>query len=218
MFSKVKRVPVIIIAILYLSCSPALQEDNIRWVTFDDIVVSLQNQPAMNVGFDIDDTVLFSSPAYYYGQRKYSPRSQDYLSDPEFQKELNNGLDNFSIPKEIARKLITFHRNRGDNLFFITGRHPTETETLTQYMAQIFDLENPNPVIFCGANPGENPKIKPLQENNIQIYYGDSDGDILAAQSLRIRAIRIIRADNSTHKPLPEIGRLGEEVLVDSQY
>ena len=73
-------------------------------------------------------------------------------------------------------------------------------------------------MIFCGANPGDNPKIALLQENNIQIYYGDSNSDILAAQAIRIRAIRIIRADNSTHKPLPEIGKLGEEVLVDSHY
>lgn len=208
----------IVFCIVCLSCSPPTQEDNIRWVTFEDITVSMQNQPAMNVGFDVDDTLLFSSPAYYYGQQKYSPGSKDYLSDPEFHKELNNGLDRFSIPKEIARKLIDFHKGRGDNIFFITGRDPTETETLTELLAQTFDLENPNPVIFCGANPGDNQKIAPLTENNIQVYYGDSDMDILAAQAIRIRAIRIIRADNSTHKPLPRIGSLGEEVLVDSHY
>jgi acid phosphatase (class B) len=217
MISKEKIIAIVFI-LACLSCSPAIQEGQIQWVTFEDISISLQNQPAMNVGFDIDDTVLFSSPAYYYGQQKYSPGSKDYLSNPEFHMELNNGLDSFSIPKEIARKLIAFHKDRGDNIFFITGRNPTETETLTGLLAKTFDLENPNPVIFCGANPGDNPKIALLQENNIQLFYGDSDGDILAAQAIRIRAIRIIRADNSTHKPLPEIGKLGEEVLVDSHY
>lgn len=208
----------IVFLLAFLCCSPTTQEDNIRWVTFEDITLSLQNQPPMNVGFDVDDTLLFSSPAYYYGQQKYSPGSKDYLSSPEFHKELNNGLDSFSIPKEIARKLIVFHKERGDNMFFITGRNPTETETLSEILARTFDLENSNPVIFCGANPGENPKIAPLQENNIQIYYGDSDSDILAAQAIRIRAIRILRADNTTHKPLPDIGNLGEEVLMDSHY
>ena len=217
MISKEKVIAIVFI-LAYLSCSPATQEDHIRWVTFEDIAISLQNQPAMNVGFDVDDTVLFSSPAYYYGQQKYSPGSKDYLSDPEFHKELNNGLDSFSIPKEIARKLIAFHKDRGDNIFFITGRDPTETETLTGLLAKTFDLENPNPVMFCGANPGENPKIAPLQENNIHIFYGDSDSDILAAQAIRIRAIRILRADNTTYKPLPEVGNLGEEVLMDSHY
>lgn len=172
----------------------------------------------MNVGFDVDDTVLFSSPAYYYGQQKYSPGSEEFLSDPDFQDELNNGLDKFSIPKEIARKLIAFHKDRGDNIFFITGRNPTKTETLTELLEKTFNLENTNPVIFCGAIPGDNPKIAPLREHDIQIFYGDSDGDILAAQALGIRAIRILRAHNSTHKPLPEVGKLGEEVLLDSRY
>jgi acid phosphatase (class B) len=215
---KNTKLTVIIFFLACFCCSPTTQEDNIRWVTFEDVTLSLQNQPAMNVGFDVDDTVLFSSPAYYYGQQTYSPGSTEYLSDPEFQMELNNGLDRFSIPKEIARKLIAFHKAHGDNIFFITGRDPTETETLTGLLAKTFDLDNPNPVIFCGENPGDNQKIAPLRENNIQIYYGDSDGDILAAQALRIRAIRIVRADNSTHKPLPEIGKLGEEVLVNSHY
>ena len=39
-------------------------------VTANDIVKSLENQPPMHVGFDIDDTVLFSSPGYYYGKQK----------------------------------------------------------------------------------------------------------------------------------------------------
>jgi acid phosphatase (class B) len=215
-----KNIKIIALAVFIVcwSCSPSIQEEDIQWVTYEDITISLRNQPSINVGFDVDDTLLFSSPAYYYGQQKYSPGSNDYLSDLEFHRELNNGLDKFSIPKESARKLVAFHKARGDNIFFITGRDPTETETLTELLAKTFDLEYPNPVIFCGANAGENKKIAPLEENNIQIYYGDSDGDILAAQAIRIRAIRIIRADNSTHKPLPKIGNLGEEVLVDSHY
>jgi acid phosphatase (class B) len=217
MISKEKIIAIVFI-MACLSCSPATQEDDIRWVTYEDITISLQSQPAMNVGFDVDDTALFSSPAYYYGQQKYSPGSKKYLSNSEFHIELNNRLDSFSLPKEIARKLIDFHKDRGDNIFFITGRVPTETETLTGLRARTLALANLTPVIFCGANPGKNPKIFPLQENNIQLYYGDSDSDILAAQAIRIRAIRILRADNTTHKPLPEIGNLGEEVLVNSHY
>lgn len=213
-----KKIIVILFCLVYLSCSPNNQGDDIRWVTFEDLTLSIENQPVMNVGFDVDDTVLFSSPAYYYGQQKYSPGSEEFLSDPDFQDELNNGLDKFSIPKEIARKLIAFHKNRGDNIFFITGRNPTRTETLTELLTKTFNLENTNPVIFCGANPGDNPKIAPLREHDIQIFYGDSDGDILAAQALGIRAIRILRAHNSTHKPLPDVGKLGEEVLLDSRY
>jgi len=214
-----KSVALAIIICLFLwSCSPINREDNIRWVTLNDIVSSLQNHPPMNVGFDIDDTILFSSPGYYYGQMRYSPGNNSYLTMNDFWYEMNNGLDAYSIPKDIARKLIAFHTERGDSIFFITGREPTETETLTALLARTFGLENPNAVIFTGSSNTENPKMSPLRENDIQIYYGDSDSDIRAAQALRIRAIRIIRAGNSTHKPLPKIGNLGEEVLRDSQF
>ena len=104
------------------------------------------------------------------------------------------------------------------SIYFITGREPTETETLTALLARIFGLEKPNKVIFTGSSKTENPKVRPLREHDVQIYYGDSDSDIRAAQSLRIRAIRIVRAGNSTHKPFPKIGSLGEEVLRDSQF
>jgi len=214
-----KKTPLIVaICLLMLSCSPVVQEDTTRWITFDDIVSSLQSQPPMNVGFDIDDTVLFSSPGYYYGQKKYSPGTDNFLRMKDFWNEMNNGLDEYSLPKEIARKLIAFHLHRGDSIYFVTGREPTEKETLTALLAKMFGLENPNNVIFTGSSNTENPKIRPLRENEIQIYYGDSDSDIRAAQTLRIRAIRIIRAGNSTHKPLPQIGALGEEVLRESQF
>lgn len=209
---------IITVSLFLLSCSPIDQEENIRWISFDDIASSLQSHPPMSVGFDIDDTVLFSSPGYYYGQMKYSPENSSYLTRIDFWQEMNNGLDAFSLPKEIARKLIAFHLERGDSIYFITGREPTESESLTELLARTFGLDKPNKVIFTGPSSKENPKIRPLREHNIQIYYGDSDSDIQAAQSLRIRAIRIIRAGNSTHKPFPKTGGLGEEVLRDSEF
>lgn len=38
----------------------------------------------MAVGFDIDDTVLFSSPGFWRGKKTYSPDSDDYLKNPAF--------------------------------------------------------------------------------------------------------------------------------------
>ena len=215
---KKSTILILLVCLCLLSCSPIDQEENIRWITFDDIASSLKSHSPMNVGFDIDDTVLFSSPGYHYGQMKYSPDSSHFLTMKDFWNEMNNGLDEYSLPKDIAQKLIAFHLQRGDSIYFVTGREPTEKETLTALLAKMFGLENPNKVIFTGSSNTENPKIRPLRENEIHIYYGDSDSDIRAAQTLRIRAIRIIRAGNSTHKPLPQIGTLGEEVLRDSQF
>ena len=215
-----KRISFIIvfICILWLSCSHVALKDSIRWVTVEDIARSLESEPQMNIGFDIDDTLLFSSPGYYYGQNKYSPGSEAYLIMEEFWNEMNNGLDRFSLPKECGRKLIELHKKRGDSIYFVSARMKTKTEQVTELLAGTFGLKNPNRVIFTGSKLAENPKIRPIREYKIRIYYGDSDIDITAAQAVGIRAIRIIRAGNSTNKPLPKAGRLGEEVLVNSEY
>ncbi|HBQ2476067.1 TPA: acid phosphatase AphA, partial [Klebsiella pneumoniae] len=48
--------------------------------------------------------------------------------------------------------------------------------------------------------------------------YGDSDNDITAAREAGARGIRVLRAANSSYKPLPMAGALGEEVIVNSEY
>jgi len=206
------------ISILWVNCSYVAQEENIRWVTLEEIARSLKNLPPMNVGFDVDDTVLFSSPGYYYGRQKYSPGNNAFVIMEEFWNEMNNGLDRFSIPKECARKLIELHKKRGDSIYFITARKKTKTETVTELLVKTFGLENHKKVIFTGIKIGENLKIKPIKENKIQIFYGDADSDIEAALAAGIRAIRIMRAGNSTNKSLPQNGSFGEEVLVNSEY
>lgn len=215
-----KRIVFIIafICVVWMNYGCVGQEENIRWVTLKDIARSLENQPPMNVGFDIDDTVLFSSPGYYYGRQKYSPGNKAFAIMEEFWNEMNNGLDQFSLPKESARKLIELHKKRGDSIYFITARTKTKTESVTELLEKTFDLENLNKVIFTGIKLGENLKIKPIKENKIQIFYGDADSDIEAALEAGIRAIRIVRAVNSTNKPLPHNGSFGEEVLVNSEY
>ena len=172
------------------------------------------------VGFDIDDTVLFSSPGFWRGKKTWSPDSEAYLKNPAFWEKMNNGWDEFSIPKEVARQLIDMHVRRGDSIFFITGRSPTKTETVSKTLADNFHIPaaNMNPVIFAGDKPGQNTKTQWLQDKNIRMFYGDSDNDITAARDAGIRGIRILRASNSTYRPLPQAGAYGEEVIVNSEY
>ncbi|MDU7619976.1 MAG: acid phosphatase AphA [Escherichia coli] len=148
----------------------------IHWVSVAQIENSLAGRPPMAVGFDIDDTVLFSSPGFWRGKKTFSPESEDYLKNPVFWEKMNNGWDEFSIPKEVARQL------------------------------------------FAGDKPGQNTKSQWLQDKNIRIFYGDSDNDITAARDVGARGIRILRASNSTYKPLPQAGAFGEEVIVNSEY
>lgn len=192
----------------------------VHWVSVAQIENSLIERPPMAVGFDIDDTVLFSSPGFWRGKKTWSPDSDDYLQNPAFWEKMNNGWDDFSIPKEVARHLIAMHVKRGDTIFFITGRSPTKTETVSKTLQDDFLIPaaNMNPVIFAGDKPGQNSKTQWLKANKIRIFYGDSDSDITAARESEARPIRVLRASNSTYRPLPQAGALGEEVIVNSEY
>ena len=192
----------------------------IHWVSVAQIENSMMGHPPMAVGFDIDDTVLFSSPGFWRGQRTYSPDSQDYLKNPEFWEKMNNGWDAFSIPKEVARSLIAMHVKRGDSIYFVTGRSQTKTETVSKTLQDDFLIPgaNMNPVIFAGDEPGQNTKTQWLKEKNIRVFYGDSDNDITAAREVGARGIRVLRASNSTYRPLPQAGAFNEEVIVNSEY
>ncbi|WP_340611046.1 acid phosphatase AphA [Xenorhabdus bharatensis] len=196
------------------------QRQAVHWVSVEQIEKSLQNKPPMSVGFDIDDTVLFSSPGFYRGQLEYSPNENSYLKNPEFWEKMNNEWDKFSMPKQVGIDLVQMHLKRGDDIYFITGRTKTKTETVTKYLQE--DLHIPadkmNAVIFAGDDPGKNNKISWMGDHNLKIYYGDADADIAAARELNIRGIRILRASNSSYQPLPKAGKFGEEVVINSEY
>ncbi|CDH22751.1 acid phosphatase AphA [Xenorhabdus bovienii] len=196
------------------------QRQAVHWVSVDQIEKSLQDQPPMAIGFDIDDTVLFSSPGFYRGKLKYSPNDNSYLKNPAFWEKMNNEWDEFSMPKQIGIELVQMHLKRGDDIYFITGRTKTKTETVTKYLQE--DLHIPadkmNAVIFAGDEPGKNNKVSWMKEHKLKLYYGDADADIAAAHELNIRGIRILRASNSSYQPLPKAGRFGEEVVIKSEY
>ncbi|PJE79668.1 Class B acid phosphatase [invertebrate metagenome] len=190
------------------------QRQAIHWVSVEQIRESLKGQAPMAVGFDVDDTVLFSSPGFVLGKRTYSPDSNDYLNNDEFWQKMNSGWDDFSIPKESARALINMHTQRGDRIYFVTGRPASKNETVTKTLQEMFHLKDIQPVIFAG----DLNKINQLKSKNIKVYYGDSDQDITSANAIHARPIRVLRASNSSNQPLPKNGNLGEEVLVNSAY
>ncbi len=133
----------------------------IHWVSVAQIENSLAGRPPMAVGFDIDDTVLFFQSGLLARQKNLLARKRR-LSEKScvLGKKMNNGWDEFSIPKEVARQLIDMHVRRGDAIFFVTGRSPTKTETVSKTLADNFHIPatNMNPVIFAGDKPGQNTK------------------------------------------------------------
>ena len=197
-----------------------LVEQPIHWISVDQLKKELEGKAPINVSFDIDDTVLFSSPCFYHGQQKYSPGKHDYLKNQDFWNEVNAGCDQYSIPKQIAVDLINMHQARGDQIYFITGRTAGDKDGVTPVLQKAFNIKDMHPVEFMGGRERTTKynKTPGIIEHKASIHYGDSDDDILAAKEAGIRGIRLMRAANSTYQPMPTLGGYDEEVLINSSY
>ena len=197
-----------------------LVEQPIHWISVEQLKKELEGKAPINVSFDIDDTVLFSSPCFYHGQQKYSPGKHDYLKNQDFWNEVNAGCDQYSIPKQIAIDLINMHQARGDQIYFITGRTAGDKDGVTPVLQKAFNIKDMHPVEFMGGREltTKYNKTPGIIEHKVTIHYGDSDDDILAAKEAGVRGIRLMRAANSTYQPMPTLGGYGEEVLINSSY
>lgn len=109
----------------------------IHWVSVAQIENSLQDVRQWRWGL-ISMIRYFFQSGFLARQKTFSPESEDYLKNPVFWEKMNNGWDEFSIPKEVARQLIDMHVRRGDAIFFVTGRSPTKTETVSKRWRIIF--------------------------------------------------------------------------------
>ena len=197
-----------------------LVEQPIHWISVDQLKKELEGKAPINVSFDIDDTVLFSSPCFYHGQQKYSPGKHDYLKNQDFWNEVNAGCDQYSIPKQIAIDLINMHQARGDQIYFITGRTAGDKDGVTPVLQKAFNIKDMHPVEFMGGREltTKYNNTPGIIKHKVTIHYGDSDDDILAAKEAGVRGIRLMRAANSTYQPMPTLGGYGEEVLINSSY
>jgi acid phosphatase (class B) len=224
----------VIVALLYLLTASALTNTQsfgepvavreasecAKYVTVDQIKATLPPTPVV-AGFDIDDTVLFSSPGFYYGQFNHDgPRGTNKYGNPDslwtckaFWNDMNGKFDKFSIPKASGQQLILMHRQRGDTIVFITARESSQANIVPKILSETFTLQSPK-VIFTNGKD----KDLYIQDSKVTIYYGDSDSDITAAKKANARPIRVLRSPLSTNKTsYAKVGQMGEEVLKDSE-
>lgn len=199
----------------------------VQYVSVEQIKESLKGQMPIDVSFDIDDTLLYSSQYFQYGKTYITPGSFDFLKDQKFWDYVAEMGDEDSVPKEAAKQLIKMHLDRGDRVHFITGRtrgsqyKDGEIDKTAKALALDFNLPNPIPVIYTNNTPiapYKYDKSYYINKVNSKIHYGDSDEDVLAAREVGIRPIRLFRAPNSTNMPIPMAGGYGEEVLINSAF
>lgn len=193
----------------------------LHYVTLDALAKSLPSSPIV-AGFDIDDTVLFSTPAYNYGATNgegpngTNRYGADYLASPQFRKDLNQYLDKFSMKKKAGEELIRMHQSRGDTIVFITKRicYDDDAEVIQKRVNRLFAV---SARVFC---TNEQSKTPYLEKTGARIYYGDADTDIeysMQVKGGKVRPIRVERSGMSTNKWGYHPGKYGEEILADSE-
>ena len=165
------------------------------------------------VGFDVDDTLLFSTGAF----RKGFDSGHRYDSE-EFWALVNTSDSGNSIVKESARAVVETYQKRGIELFAITARSPVGGVELARYLHGVFGIPKEN--IFFEPDS----KTARIRELRLDVFFGDSDSDITDAMEAGVRAIRFQRSENSSYKN--EDGSLrkyhpglyGEQIVNGSKY
>ena len=194
-------------------------------ISFDQLVLMLPKHP-IRVGFDVDDTLIFSAPAFNALQPKYDPdviRPKDYKQlTPQMKEQyhdfwdkLNNEYDDRSTPKAIGKRLLDLHIARGDEIVIISKRQSPRGggDPCTPRYEKMFNIKLQRPVIQTQLKD----KTPFICREHLDYYYGDSDSDITASLTAGVTPIRVKRAADSYAKDVPHNGQLGEIVLKDSE-
>ncbi|WP_084089801.1 HAD family acid phosphatase [Erwinia oleae] len=211
--------------LIVLSFSSSAQKslcDTKQFYTPKDIssVISSKFPEPENVGFDVDDTLLFSTPSFVLGKAIFSINSDAWSHDANFWQQVNNDLLVYSKKKESMQKIINYHLKRDDNIYFITDRPRTNTEGLSSRLANDFNIPfyKRNVVIFKSYIDGvKRNKDYFIKRNNIAIYYGDSDSDIIHDRNtvLKLRVLRSAASQNQSHY---HPGVYCEFIITDTDY
>lgn len=163
-------------------------------------------------GFDVDDTLLFSTGAF----RRGFESGHRYDSDA-FWALVNTSDRGNSTVKKAARLIIDRYRTRGIELYAITARSPIGGSTLAAYLHEIFGIPEEN-VFFEPES-----KVARIREARLDVFFGDSDSDIRDAMEAGVRAIRFQRSAKSSYKNKDGTlkkyhpGMFGEEIVHSSE-
>lgn len=189
-------------------------------ISVNDIAETLGGSGPITAGLDLDSTTFYTDSVYYYGMTNIDgPNGTNVFGDdpednPAFTHAINNEFVGYYMPKCAAIDIVDMHRERGDTVIFITKKHQTPEERISDYISAIFGIDNPAVIFTNGTS-----KTPALNAENVSVYYGDSDGDITDSQAAEhCTPYRFLRNTmtlqyNSLNYSL---GQFGESVVVDS--
>ena len=157
--------------------------------------ISFSQTGKLRVGFDIDDTTLYSERAFVVAPKTDSGKT-DYAWINTHDKE-------YSLLIDPVITLIHYFRAHGHEVFFITARPGPNGDSVADFLSENlnFDVKVDSNLFF---SPKEyvngfkyTTKHRVMEKLDIDIYYGDSDTDIIAAIKADVHAVRIVRSNAS---------------------
>ncbi len=201
-----------------------------------DVVSSVDLKDVKAVGFDIDDTLAFTTPTFLRGfVAGGQPKPDDVLfwthtngcdsGCPEETITLPDGTTKLlpanaaSTPKSRALELITLHKARGHRVYAITARPDIHGEALRDYVERELGIAAEDvyfePDIDLPGNPkGKTDRIKSL---DLDVFYGDSDSDITDTlrafvdesgnPTKKVSAVRFLRSPKSSNRKAGKLNK-----------
>ena len=149
----------------------------------------------LRVGFDVDDTILFSRDNFLV-----APHMSD---DPD---HLDYGWVNthdslHSVIIQPVADLIGWLRAQGHEVYFITARPGINGATLARHLTRElgFPIEMNENLFFSPKkkDPATGKKFttkhERITELGLHIFYGDADNDMVAASVAGVRGVRVVR-------------------------
>lgn len=163
--------------------------------------ISFSQTGKLKVGFDIDDTVLYSERAFVIAPKTETGRV-DYAW-------INTHDEQYSLFIDPVVTLIHFFRAHGHEVFFITARPGPNGDSVAVFLSKNlnFDVKVDSNLFFSPKEYVDGYKYttkhRKINELDLDIFYGDSDTDIIAAIKADVHPVRIIRSNAS----IKEYGR-----------
>ncbi len=149
----------------------------------------------LRVGFDIDDTTLYSEQAFVAAPRN-AEGNLDYAWINMHDKE-------YSLPITPVITLIDYFRAHGHEVYFITARPGVNGDSVAAFLTRTlnFAVQADSNLFFSPKETNGDfrytTKHIKMRELNLDLYYGDSDTDIIAALKADVHPVRVVRSSES---------------------
>jgi len=149
----------------------------------------------LNVGFDIDDTVLFSRDVFL--------SLPDDKRNPTDYGWINSHDSDYSIFITPTVELIKYFHSNGHNVFFITARSDVNGNILAEFLTKglVFEVKV-NKNLFFSPKETINgkrftTKQRLMKRLKLDLFYGDADSDMIAALKAGVHPVRVVRNELS---------------------